>query len=122
MAKPSLARMGVASLMRLRQQVDEKLQEHRAKLQRQLDRLGEATGGEGDRLGRQGKRVGAVKGRRVRPKYRSPAGETWAGRGARPRWLVAELKRGKKLDQFLIDKSARKLRKRRKAKRGRKRA
>jgi hypothetical protein len=33
------------------------------------------------------------------------------------KWLVAALKRGKKLDSFLIDKSARKGRKKRRAKR-----
>jgi H-NS histone family len=48
---------------------------------------------------------------------RSPSGETWAGRGARPRWLVAAIKRGKKLDDFLIDKSARKGRRKRRSKR-----
>jgi hypothetical protein len=39
--------------------------------------------------------------------YRSPSGKTWAGRGARPRWLVAALKRGKKLEHFLIAKRRR---------------
>ncbi len=40
----------------------------------------------------------------VFPKYRNPAqpGETWAGRGKQPRWLTAELKSGKKLDDFRI--------------------
>jgi len=37
--------------------------------------------------------------------------KTWSGRGAKPRWLVAAIKGGKKLDDFLIDKSARKGRK-----------
>jgi DNA-binding protein H-NS len=40
----------------------------------------------------------------VPPKYRGPNGETWAGRGAKPRWLVAAMKKGKKLDSFLIHK------------------
>jgi hypothetical protein len=39
------------------------------------------------------------------------------GRGARPRWLVAAIKGGKKLEDFLIDKSARKGRKKRRLKR-----
>ena len=41
---------------------------------------------------------------RVFPKYRNPAkpSETWAGRGKQPRWLTAQLKSGKKLDDFLI--------------------
>jgi len=41
---------------------------------------------------------------KVAPKYRNPANptETWAGRGQPPRWLAAELKSGKKLEDFLI--------------------
>jgi len=41
---------------------------------------------------------------KVFPKYRNPKnrGETWAGRGKQPRWLAAQLKGGKKLDDFLI--------------------
>jgi DNA-binding protein H-NS len=45
---------------------------------------------------------------KVLPKYRNPKkrGETWAGRGKQPRWLVAELRAGKKLDDFLIRRSS----------------
>ena len=41
---------------------------------------------------------------KVAPKYRNPANptETWAGRGQPPRWLAAELKSGKTLEDFLI--------------------
>jgi DNA-binding protein H-NS len=41
---------------------------------------------------------------RVLPKYRNPSNpdETWAGRGKQPRWLTAQLKSGKKLDDFRI--------------------
>jgi DNA-binding protein H-NS len=53
-----------------------------------------------------------LRGRKVPPKYRSPSGETWAGRGARPRWMVEALKRGKKADDFLIDKSTHKRKRR----------
>jgi DNA-binding protein H-NS len=40
----------------------------------------------------------------VFPKYRNPAepAETWAGRGKQPRWLTAELRSGKTLDDFRI--------------------
>jgi DNA-binding protein H-NS len=40
----------------------------------------------------------------VLPKYRNPAKpvETWAGRGKQPRWLTAQLRSGKKLDDFRI--------------------
>jgi DNA-binding protein H-NS len=41
----------------------------------------------------------------VHAKYRNPAepSETWAGRGKRPRWLSAQLKSGKQIDDFRID-------------------
>jgi DNA-binding protein H-NS len=41
----------------------------------------------------------------VYPKYRNPAepSETWAGRGKKPRWLAAQLKSGKRIDDFRID-------------------
>ena len=43
---------------------------------------------------------------KVAPKYRNPAKptETWAGRGKPPRWMAAELKKGKKIEDFAIKK------------------
>jgi DNA-binding protein H-NS len=40
----------------------------------------------------------------VLPKYRNPeeSSETWSGRGRQPRWLTAQLKSGKRLEDFLI--------------------
>lgn len=40
----------------------------------------------------------------VEPRYRSKANptDTWTGRGKQPRWLVAELEKGAKLEDFLI--------------------
>ncbi|MBI5128447.1 MAG: H-NS histone family protein [Rhodopseudomonas palustris] len=40
----------------------------------------------------------------VKPKYRSlkDPSQTWAGRGKQPRWLIAEMKGGKTLEDFLI--------------------
>jgi DNA-binding protein H-NS len=109
MPKINLSGMTVETLMDLRQRVEETLHKRRAELQQQLAALGGAriVGGGGS----------VLKGRKVPPKYRSPSGETWAGRGAKPRWLVAAIKRGKKLDEFLIDKSARKGQKKRRSKR-----
>jgi len=45
---------------------------------------------------------------KVFPKYRNPAkpSETWAGRGSKPRWLTAQLKSGKPIDDFRIDLAA----------------
>jgi len=40
----------------------------------------------------------------VFPRYRNPAqpSETWAGRGKKPRWLSAQLKSGKQIEDFRI--------------------
>jgi DNA-binding protein H-NS len=116
MAKVNISRMDVQSLMDLRNRVDEMLLKHRADLQQQLERMDRTiavVGGE--RAVRSGR--SALRGRKVPAKYRGPSGETWAGRGARPRWLVAVIKEGKKLDDFLIEKAGRKRRRKRRAKR-----
>ena len=41
---------------------------------------------------------------RVFPKYRNPQmpSETWSGRGKQPRWLVAAIKSGRKIEDFEI--------------------
>jgi DNA-binding protein H-NS len=40
---------------------------------------------------------------RVLPKYRNPqTSETWSGRGKLPRWLVAAMKSGRKIEEFRI--------------------
>src|SRR3954447_1438141 len=43
---------------------------------------------------------------KVLPKYCNPLSpsETWSGRGKQPRWVVAALKTGQRLDDFRIDK------------------
>jgi DNA-binding protein H-NS len=99
MANPSLSRMNVEALMDLRNQVDRRLLDCRAEIEKQLEALAGQP------------KAKSLKGTKVPPKYRSPSGETWAGRGARPRWLVAAMKKGKKIDDFLIDKSAKRKRK-----------
>jgi DNA-binding protein H-NS len=92
----SLKRMNVQALMNLRKQIDKRLAELRAELEKQLDALiGQAKP--------KGKAGGSsLRGRKVPPKYRSPSGETWAGRGVKPKWLVAAIKKGRKVDDFLI--------------------
>jgi len=112
MPKINLSGMTVEALMDLRKRVDGMLLERRGELQKQLERFA-VLGGR--RIVRGG--GSALKGRKVPPKYRSPSGETWAGRGAKPKWLVAAIKGGKKLDDFLIDKSARNGRRKRRSKR-----
>lgn len=40
----------------------------------------------------------------IEPRYRNKNNpeDTWTGRGKQPRWLVAELEKGAKLEDFLI--------------------
>ena len=47
---------------------------------------------------------GRAKGKSSVAKYANPANrsETWTGRGRKPNWLVAKLKRGAKLESFAI--------------------
>ena len=45
---------------------------------------------------------------RVFPKFRNPhePSETWTGRGKRPRWLTAQLRSGKRIEDFRIEHAA----------------
>src|SRR5262245_18397718 len=100
MAKINLASMSVDALLQLREDVGRALTSRAGDLQRQLAALGKDVG-----AGGRG-RSSARKGIKVAAKYSGPGGETWAGRGAMPRWMTAAIKEGKKRDDFLIDKSA----------------
>jgi len=113
MPKVNLSGMTVEALMDLRERVDETLLKRRADIEQQLERMNTVVVGSA-RVARGGS---ALRGTKVPPKYRGPSGETWAGRGARPRWLVAAIKSGKRLDDFFIDKSAPKGRRKRRSKR-----
>ena len=97
MPSQSLKGMNIEALMSLRNQVDKRLVELRSELEKQLATLGGAKSMKGKASGKS-----SLKGKKVPPKYRSPSGETWAGRGARPRWMVEALKKGKKMESFLI--------------------
>jgi DNA-binding protein H-NS len=88
----NLKGMNVEALMSLREEIDKRLLELRTELQKQLAAL------DG-----QAKSKSSLKGKKVPPKYRSRSGETWAGRGVRPKWMVAALKKGKKIEDFLIE-------------------
>ena len=111
MAKVNLSEMTVEALMDLRKRIDKMLLERRAELEKQLESMDRAVALVGNRRVIRGG-TSVLKGRKVPPKYRGPSGETWAGRGA-----AAAIKGGKKLDDFLIDKSARKGRRKRRSKR-----
>ena len=116
MAKINLSRMDVQALIDLRKQVEDTLVSQRSTLERQLAALGGSIASIGGKVARGG-RGSALKGKKVAPKYRGPDGETWAGRGATPRWLKAAIKgTGKKIEDFLIDKSTGKEKRKRRSK------
>jgi DNA-binding protein H-NS len=108
--KQNLTGLDFDALMNLRNQVDEALIGHRSTLERQLGELGSSIASFGGKVAR-GMRGSTLKGRKVAAKYRGPGGETWAGRGATPRWLKAAIKEGKKLENFLIEKTVGKTKK-----------
>jgi DNA-binding protein H-NS len=99
MPKRSLSSMTVEELLKLRDDVGKELSRKANELKSQLARLGSEVA-----PSRRG-RGSALKGRTVPIKYRDKAGNTWAGRGARPRWLVAAIKEGKKLEDFVVEKT-----------------
>jgi DNA-binding protein H-NS len=103
MAKASLSKLDVDALLRLRGDIDSQLSSRGRELEEQLSRLGMLHAGPGK--GRRGF-TSSMKGRKVAIKYRDKSGNTWAGRGAQPRWLTAAIKTGAKRDDFLVDKSA----------------
>ena len=95
MKRAELARMSTDDLWSLHVEVSQSLQQRIQQEKLQLE----------ERL----KRLQApVPGRRpyppVLPKYCNPdrPSETWAGRGKRPRWLVAQLKSGRRIEDFRI--------------------
>jgi DNA-binding protein H-NS len=73
------------------------LEKRLAILNRGVDGIGE-TAGAGSTNGKPRRKYP-----RVLPKYRNPqTSETWSGRGKRPRWLVAAMKSGHKIEEFRI--------------------
>jgi DNA-binding protein H-NS len=102
--KQNLAGLDFQGLMDLREEVEDALSGYRSTLEKQLEALGSSVASFGGKVAR-GMRGSTLRGTKVAPKYRSPDGDTWAGRGATPRWLVAAIKEGKKLEDFLIDKA-----------------
>jgi|SRR5262245_52922273 DNA-binding protein H-NS len=102
----SLNSMSVNELWNLHEQIvaelGRKIEAKKATLENRLQTLGAAARSN----------MNADRSRRpypkVLPKYRNPndSHETWAGRGKRPRWVRAQLRLGKKLDDFLIKRSS----------------
>ena len=100
MPRPALKGLSIDKLFTLRDQVDAAINAKAVGARRDLqNRLGKL-----DRLTISGVRAKGGRRGAVAPKYRNPENpaETWAGRGLKPRWLVAAMKGGKKLEAFAI--------------------
>jgi len=101
MESNNLKSMSVDQLWRLHEalvvELGRKIAAEKATLEQRLRKLG--FGGPGTSHDRDRRPYP-----KVHPKYRNPKNpsETWAGRGKQPRWLTAQLRSGKKLDDFLI--------------------
>lgn len=94
MSSVNLKSLSVPQLLSLRSDIDVMLQSRRSELQAQLAEIGGVSSSG---------RTSRIKGSKVAAKYRHPkTGETWSGRGGVAGWLAAELKAGKKREDFLI--------------------
>ncbi len=107
MAVPNIDKLTYQQLLDLEAKIADAIvarrNEEKAEVKRKMAELAAKSGFDVEEL------MGSSKGRRgkrgkVAPKYRHPqdASLTWTGRGRQPLWLVAELKKGKKLESFLI--------------------
>jgi len=102
MKNPNLKNMSAAALIDLRGDIDRvlaaKVAAERKELQAKLDKLEQFGKG-----GRGKGRSHPLKGGKVPPRFRGPEGETWSGRGLRPKWLTALIAQGRKLEEFALD-------------------
>jgi DNA-binding protein H-NS len=99
--KSTLETLSNEALCKLRDEIAQLLNSRAESLQREIDHL---IGGVS--VANRARRSGTI--RKVAPKYRGPNGETWSGRGLKPRWLTAAMNEGKELQDFLIDASKKK--------------
>jgi DNA-binding protein H-NS len=101
MPSTNLKNLSVPQLLAMRSDIERLLQSRRSELQAQLAEIG----GEAAAV----RRAGSIKGTKVAAKYRHPkTGETWSGRGGTAGWLAREIKAGRKKEDFLIARPAKK--------------
>lgn len=110
MALPNISKLTYNELLGLEAKVSaaiaKRKQEEKSDLKRKIAALAKDSGFDLEEIvgGRNG-RGRSTRGSKVAPKYRHPkdASLTWTGRGRQPLWLVGEIKKGKKLESFLIN-------------------
>jgi DNA-binding protein H-NS len=92
--------MSVIELVARRDELNEHLVKRRKTLETEMAHLNNSING-GKKVTSTSKRS-PMAGIKVKPKYRGPKGETWAGRGVHPTWLAALLKDGHKIEEYRI--------------------
>ena len=104
MTKTNLDAMALKDLLelevRLKKAIAVAKERERTEIKQQIEELAQNSGFSVNELfsGR------STKGKTVAPKYMNPdnKSETWTGRGRKPRWLVAKLNKGSKMEDFAI--------------------
>jgi DNA-binding protein H-NS len=99
--KSSFATLSNEALCKLRDEIAALLHGRAEDLRREIDQL---TGGvvAHGRKANGGADAPKAQRKKIAAKYRGPDGDTWTGRGMKPRWLASAMKEGKKLEDFLI--------------------
>lgn len=125
MRTPNFSKMSVDALIAARAMIEDLLSKRLPRARRELEERLKALSEFADGNGRSRKvkskpeRGSKLRGRSIPPKYRGPNGETWSGRGLKPRWLSAAIKGGADLEDFALGAGGR--RKKGASKRGKKR-
>lgn len=103
MARPNLEKMSLKQLLELEAQVQSAIasvrERERGEVKKAMAELAEKHGFKLQEL-----MGGRGKGKITAPKYANPEdpSQTWTGRGRKPNWLVAKLKKGAKMEAFAI--------------------
>jgi DNA-binding protein H-NS len=102
----SLDHLAIDELMALKEQVEtilsERVAAEKQALKAKLAQLERFTRSASDQTSHHDQPKGRAK---PAPKYRNPVtGETWAGRGLRPRWMAKAIESGATPEEFLIQK------------------
>jgi DNA-binding protein H-NS len=99
--KSSFTTLSNEALCKIRDEIAALLNSRAEDLRRELDRLTNGTVARHRTNGTM--QAPKAQHKKVPPKYRSPNGDTWSGRGLKPRWLTSAMQDGKKVEDFLIN-------------------
>jgi DNA-binding protein H-NS len=106
MRNVNVDKMSLKDLVELERRVKNAIavakERERSELKKRIEAMAKDSGFAVDELFARGR--SAAKGRTVAPKYINPenSAETWSGRGRKPKWLVAKINKGAKIEDFAI--------------------